>query len=216
MKDIRLMIFDLDGTLVDSKDDLTAAVNFIRREYKLSDIGSDEVASYLGNGIRRLIDSVLPSGMSEIDKQNAFVRFNNYYSEHLLDTTYVYPGVFDVLDAVPDIKKVVLSNKTEIYTKKIIEKLGLGKYFIKICGGDTFPEKKPSCLPINSIINEFGLKKEHVVMVGDGINDILCGQSAGIATVAVLYGYSKRSKIEANTPSFIAEKASDILKFLQK
>jgi len=207
MKDIRLMIFDLDGTLVDSKDDLTAAVNFIRREYKLSDIGSDEVASYLGNGIRRLIDSVLPSGMSEIDKQNAFVRFNNYYSEHLLDTTYVYPGVFDVLDAVPDIKKVVLSNKTEIYTKKIIEKLGLGKYFIKICGGDTFPEKKPSCLPINSIINEFGLKKEHVVMVGDGINDILCGQSAGIATVAVLYGYSKRSKIEANNPFFYSRKS---------
>lgn len=216
MKDIRLMIFDLDGTLVDSKDDLTAAVNFIRRENKLPDIDSDEVASYLGNGIRRLIDSVLPAGMSEIDKQNAFVRFNNYYSEHLLDTTYVYPGVFDMLESVADIKKVVLSNKTEIYTKKIIEKLGLGKYFIKICGGDTFPEKKPSCLPINSIINEFGLKKEHVVMVGDGINDILCGQSAGISTIAVLYGYSKRSKIEANTPSFIAEKTSDILKFLQK
>ncbi len=216
MKTIELMIFDLDGTLVDSKDDLTAAVNFIRRKYTLSDINSAEVASYLGNGIRRLIDSVLPNELSKEDKQNAFLIFNEYYSEHLLDTTYVYSGIFDMLNALPGIKKAVLSNKTEVYTKKIIEKLGLAEYFIKICGGDTFPEKKPSCLPINSIIKELKVKKDHTVMVGDGINDILCGKSAGISTIAVLYGYSARAKIEANSPSFIASQPSDILNFLQK
>jgi phosphoglycolate phosphatase len=216
MKTTELMIFDLDGTLVDSKDDLTAAVNFIRRKYTLSDINSAEVASYLGNGIRRLIDSVLPNELSKEDKQNAFLIFNEYYSEHLLDTTYVYSGIFDMLNALPGIKKAVLSNKTEVYTKKIIEKLGLAEYFIKICGGDTFPEKKPSCLPINSIIKELKVKKDHTVMVGDGINDILCGKSAGISTIAVLYGYSARAKIEANSPSFIASQPSDILNFLQK
>lgn len=216
MKTTELMIFDLDGTLVDSKDDLTAAVNFIRRKYTLSDINSTEVASYLGNGIRRLIDSVLPNELSKEDKQNAFLMFNEYYSEHLLDTTYVYPGIFDMLKALPSIKKAVLSNKTEVYTKKIIEKLGLAEYFIKICGGDTFPEKKPSCLPINSIIKELNVKKDRTVMVGDGINDILCGKSAGISTIAVLYGYSSKSKIEANSPSFIASQPSDILNFLQK
>lgn len=216
MKTTELMIFDLDGTLVDSKDDLTAAVNFIRRKYTLSDISSAKVASYLGNGIRRLIDSVLPNELSKEDKQNAFLIFNEYYSEHLLDTTYVYSGIFDMLNALPGIKKAVLSNKTEVYTKKIIEKLGLAEYFIKICGGDTFPEKKPSCLPINSIIKELKVKKDHTVMVGDGINDILCGKSAGISTIAVLYGYSARAKIEANSPSFIASQPSDILNFLQK
>lgn len=216
MKTTELMIFDLDGTLVDSKADLTAAVNFIRRKYTLSDISSAEVASYLGNGIRRLIDSVLPNELSKEDKQNAFLIFNEYYSEHLLDTTYVYSGIFDMLNALPGIKKAVLSNKTEVYTKKIIENLGLAEYFIKICGGDTFPEKKPSCLPINSIIKELNVKKDHTVMVGDGINDILCGKSAGISTIAVLYGYSARAKIEANSPSFIASQPSDILNFLQK
>ena len=216
MKTTELMIFDLDGTLVDSKDDLTAAVNFIRRKYTLSDINSAEVASYLGNGIRRLIDSVLPNELSKEDKQNAFLIFNQYYSEHLLDTTYVYPGICDMLRALPSTKKAVLSNKTEVYTKKIIENLGLAEYFIKICGGDTFPEKKPSCLPINSIIKELNVKKDHTVMVGDGVNDILCGKSAGISTIAVLYGYSSRAKIEANSPSFIASNPSDILDFLQK
>lgn len=216
MKTTELMIFDLDGTLVDSKADLTAAVNFIRRKYTLSDISSAEVASYLGNGIRRLIDSVLPNELSKEDKQNAFLIFNEYYSEHLLDTTYVYSGIFDMLNALPGIKKAVLSNKTEVYTKKIIENLGLAEYFIKICGGDTFPEKKPSCLPINSIIKELNVKKDHTVMVGDGVNDILCGKSAGISTIAVLYGYSSRAKIEANSPSFIASQPSDILNFLQK
>lgn len=82
--------------------------------------------------------------------------------------------------------------------------------------GDTFPEKKPSSLPLNSIIDEFKVKKEHVVMVGDGINDILCGKSAGISTIAVLYGYSSRQKIESNSPTFIAENPAEILNYLKK
>ena len=215
MKKIELVIFDLDGTLVDSKYDLTLAVNFIRRKYGFSDLSALEVASYLGSGIKRLVDSLLPN-ISDAEKKDAFEQFNNYYSIHLVDTTVVYNGVIELLEALKDINKVVLSNKTEIYSRKIVENLGLSKYFAKIYGGDTFSEKKPSCLPINSIINEFNTQKEHVWMVGDGVNDVLAGKSAGISTIAVLYGYSSRQKIESNSPSFIAKNPSEIISYLKK
>lgn len=214
-KKIELLIFDLDGTLVDSKYDLTSAVNFTRQKYGFSDLSPLEVASYLGSGIKRLLDTVLPD-IAESDKKNAFSQFNNFYSNHLVDNTVVYNGIIELLEALKDVNKVILSNKTEAYSKIIAERLGLSKYFVKICGGDTFPEKKPSSLPLNSIIDEFKVKKEHVLMVGDGINDILCGKSAGISTIAVLYGYSSRQKIESNSPTFIAENPAEILKYLTK
>ncbi|MDD5020828.1 MAG: HAD-IA family hydrolase [Endomicrobiaceae bacterium] len=214
-KKIELVIFDLDGTLVDSKYDLTLAVNFIRQKYGFSDLSPLEVASYLGSGIRRLLDSVLPD-IAESEKQDAFLQFNEYYAIHLVDTTVVYDGIIELLEALKDVNKVILSNKTEIYSRKIVENLGLRKYFAKIYGGDTFSEKKPSCLPINSIINEFNTQKEHVCMVGDGVNDVLAGKSAGISTIAVLYGYSSIEKIKSNSPTFIAKNPAEILSYLKK
>jgi phosphoglycolate phosphatase len=214
-KKIELVIFDLDGTLVDSKYDLTLAVNFIRRKYGFSDLSSLEVASYLGSGIRRLIDSVLPD-VAESEKQDAFLQFNDYYSIHLVDSTVVYDGIIELLEALKDINKVILSNKTEIFSRKIVENLGLSKYFAKIYGGDTFQEKKPSCLPINSIINEFKTQKEHVCMVGDSVNDVLASKSAGISTIAVLYGYSSIEKIKSNSPTRIAKNPAEILSYLKK
>lgn len=128
------MIFDLDGTLVDSKYDLTSAVNFIRQKYGFSDLEPLEVASYLGSGIKRLVDSVLPN-VPESEKKSAFSEFNDFYSKHLVDNTVVYDGVIELLEGLKSINKVILSNKTELYSKIIAERLGLSKYFVKICGG---------------------------------------------------------------------------------
>ena len=111
-------------------------------------------------------------------------------------------------------KKAVLSNKSENFSKDIIENLGLKEYFDEIYGGDSFDEKKPSPKPIREIMNFLSVKKENTVMVGDGVNDVLAGKTAGVRTIAVLYGYSSKEKIENLQPDFIAAAPQDVVNIL--
>ena len=210
---IKLVVFDLDGTLVDSKYDLTDAVNFTRKQYDFNPLSVDKVASYLGSGIVALVKSVLP----ELDDEQlkvAVKTFMNFYGEHLLDKTKFYKDIDTVLAELNSFKKVVLSNKTELFSKKIIEYLNLKQYFVQVYGGDSFKEKKPNPLPIYEIMKNFSLNKENVVMVGDGANDILVGKNAGIKTIGVLYGYSSQEQLNELAPDYQAKTSHDIAKIL--
>jgi len=210
---ISLVIFDLDGTLVDSQQDLASAVNFTRNHYGLKPLKVSEVASYLGSGINALVKSVLPS-VSENEMPHATAMFKDFYSKHLADTTKEYNGVKKMLADLKGFKKAVLSNKSENFSKDIIENLGLKEYFDEIYGGDSFDEKKPSPKPIREIMNFLSVKKENTVMVGDGVNDVLAGKTAGVRTIAVLYGYSSKEKIENLQPDFIAAAPQDVVNIL--
>lgn len=210
---IKLVVFDLDGTLVDSKYDLTDAVNFTRKQYGFSPLSVDKVASYLGSGIVALVKSVLP----ELDDEQlkvAVKTFMNFYGEHLLDKTKFYKDIDTVLAELNSFKKVVLSNKTELFSKKIIEYLNLKQYFVQVYGGDSFKEKKPNPLPIYEIMKKFSLNKENVVMVGDGANDILVAKNAGIKVIGTLYGYSSLEQLKEYKADYIAETSKDIINII--
>lgn len=210
---IKLVVFDLDGTLVDSKYDLTDAVNFTRKQYDFNPLSVDKVASYLGSGIVALVKSVLPE-LDDGQLKVAVKTFMNFYGEHLLDKTKFYKDIDTVLAELNSFKKVVLSNKTELFSKKIIEYLNLKQYFVQVYGGDSFKEKKPNPLPIYEIMKNFSLNKENVVMVGDGANDILVGKNAGIKTIGVLYGYSSQEQLNELAPDYQAKTSHDIAKIL--
>jgi phosphoglycolate phosphatase len=212
LNNIKLVIFDLDGTLVDSKYDLTDAVNFTRKHYGFSPLPVDRVASYLGSGITALVKSVL----SELKDENFEVAvkiFKNNYVQHLTDKTLPYKDVKEMLSNIPQ-KKVLLSNKDEKFSKQILETLGLSQFFMEIYGGDTFKEKKPSPLPIYEIMKKFSLNKKNVVMVGDGANDIMVGKNAGVTTIGVLYGYSSKERLNELAPDYIAAKPKDIINII--
>ena len=205
---IKLVIFDLDGTLVDSKYDLTDAVNFTRKQYGFNPLSVDKVASYLGSGITALVKSVL----SELKTENfdeAVKIFKDNYVEHLTDKTLPYKEVKGMLSNIPQ-QKVLLSNKDEKFSKQILDTLGLSQFFTEIYGGDSFKEKKPSPLPIYEIMKQFSLNKEDIVMVGDGANDIMVGKNAGIRTLGVLYGYSSQEQLNTLAPNYIAQTPKDI------
>lgn len=209
---IKLVVFDLDGTLVDSKYDLTDAVNFTRKYYGFSPLPVDEVASYLGSGITALVKAVL----SELQNENFDVAvkiFKDNYVQHLTDKTLPYNDVKEMLSNIPQ-PKVLLSNKDEKFSKQILDTLGLSQFFTEIYGGDSFKEKKPSPLPIYEIIKKFNLTKEDIVMVGDGANDVMVGKNAGVKTIGVLYGYSSQEQLNNLAPDYQAKEPKEIINII--
>ena len=205
---IKLVIFDLDGTLIDSKYDLTDAVNFVRKEYGFGPLPVDEVASYLGSGITALVKAVLTELKGE-EFDTAVKIFKDNYSKHLADKTLPYKDVPEMLSSISQ-PKVLLSNKDERFSRQILETLGLSKYFTEIYGGDSFKEKKPNPLPIYEILKKFSLNKEDVIMVGDGANDIMVAKNAGIKVIGTLYGYSSLEKLKEYGTDYIAQSPKDI------
>lgn len=188
MMSIKLVIFDLDGTLVDSSKDITNALNYAIEPYGLKHLTVEDAIKMVGEGITRLIEKLLGEENKGI-MPDVLSRFLDYYSEHLLDNTRPYPCVRETLTGLGSYKKAVISNKRENLSRKILEGLGLIGFFDIVMGSDSVPEKKPSPLPVKKVIETLGVGPHEAVIVGDSNLDIEAGKAAGVLTVAVKYGY---------------------------
>lgn len=211
---IELIIFDLDGTLVDSCEDITQALNHCLKIRGISPFSSEEVKEMIGEGVRRLIEKVLErKGLSDDKFSELLDCFKGYYSEHIADLTRPYPEVVETLRSLEGIKKVVISNKLTELTKKTLESLGLSGYFQLVAGNDFFPEQKPSPLPVLRTMEIFNVSREKTLIVGDSDIDIKAGQASGVKTVAVTYGYRGREHLK--DADFIIDKFSDLLEVVR-
>ncbi len=185
------IIFDLDGTLVDSLPDITAAANYTLQQLHLPPVQREQVRQMIGDGIRKLLERAIavhhPPTVEEVER--AFRIYIAYYEEHCTDTSYVYPGVPELLEQLPTRRLAVLSNKGEHFTRKILTEFGLAPYFQLILGGDSLPVKKPHPGGIEFVLNTFGVTPDRAMMVGDSTHDLEAGKAAGVITVAALYGY---------------------------
>ena len=185
---IKLIIFDLDGTLVNSIDDITNALNYVIEPYGLEQLTVERTTSLVGEGVTRLIEKLLGTKAADL-KDAVLKRFLDYYSEHLTDLTVPYPGVHETLEMLGDYRKAVISNKREDLSRRLLENLGLSGYFDIIWGSDSVPEKKPSPVPVLEMLKKVSCGPDEAVIVGDSNYDIEAGRSAGVRTVAVSYGY---------------------------
>ena len=208
---IKLIIFDLDGTLVDTSGDITNALNYALKPYGLRDLTVEDTIKMVGEGITRLIEKLLENERIQI-RDTVIKRFLDYYSEHLVDFSTLYPHVRETLEKLNDYKKAVISNKREYLSTRLLDKLDLLKYFDLVVGSDTTSERKPSAVPVIYVFTKLGVNPDESIIVGDSDYDIEAGKKAGLKTVAVTYGYRERQYlIDAD---YIIDSMKDLLTLL--
>jgi phosphoglycolate phosphatase len=191
---VRAFLFDLDGTLIDSKLDLVNSVNFMLREMQRDVLPLATVASYIGHGAPRLVADVLGPEAAEGDHKRGLEIFLAHYSEHNLDATRAYPGVCEGLEALQDRPMAVLTNKPAKMSVEILEALGLLKYFRAVYGGDSFEKKKPDPAGALSILKDLGASPQESAMVGDSDVDIKTARNAGMFAIGVSYGFGQHDR----------------------
>jgi len=204
MKNIDLMIFDLDGTLANTGKDLAAAVNHALRRLGLPELQEGLIISYVGDGVETLIKRAL--GQAAQERHGAALEiFLAYYGEHLLDETRLYPGVLECLIHFAKKRKILISNKRQDLTLRIVEGLGIARHFEDIGGVDTYPYKNTDARLAVPYLERYNVKEERALIVGDGPNDILLARNAGIYSCAFLNGLGAREKLLALKPDFVCE-----------
>jgi phosphoglycolate phosphatase len=206
---IRLLIFDLDGTLIDSKTDLVLSVNAMREQMGLPRLDTAVVVSYVGRGVATLIRQALGEGASHEEVERASKIFLDYYGRHLLDNTVPYPGVRHALDELRDQKMAVLTNKRVDFSREILEGLGLAQHFSWIYGDSSFPEKKPNPVGVLKLMTDTGTPARQTLIVGDSDTDVLTGRNAGIWTCGVTYGFGAHT-LETVPPDLILNDLRDL------
>lgn len=186
---VRAFIFDLDGTLVDSKQDIVTSVNAMLRDTMREEQPAERVASYIGHGAPQLIASVLGPSSSEEQRREALTIFLAHYQQRKLDATRPYPGVTAGLTKLAGSPMAILSNKPTQMSIDILEGLGLAKFFQAIYGGDSFEKKKPDPTGALTILRELGATPATAAMVGDSDVDVQTARNAGMLAVGVNYGF---------------------------
>jgi 2-phosphoglycolate phosphatase len=206
---IDLVMFDLDGTLADTGQDLADAVNHTRSHFNLEPLPSALVYTHVGRGVEHLLRHSLPEDSAERFQEVMRV-FLARYENHLLDTTVLYPGVQEVLDYFRGKRRVVVSNKMHRLTVAVLRGLGVEKHFDAILGGDSAAEKKPHPALIHDALNRFGVPPGRALIVGDGDTDVEAGRRAGVLTCGVTYGLGSREGLIAAKPDILIDDLSEL------
>ena len=212
---IRLLIFDLDGTLIDSRLDLIHSVNAMMRYLNRPELPGDVVASYVGDGAPMLVQRALGDPQDEEVLRRGLDYFLAYYREHKLDHTHVYDGVKEALAAIRDSANglprsmAVLSNKPVNPSRAIVEALGLGEFFASVYGGNSFPTKKPDPEGAQTILKQASAKPEEALIVGDSSIDITTGRNAGMWTCGVTYGFAPHT-LQENPPDIVLDSPREL------
>jgi phosphoglycolate phosphatase len=212
---MNLLIFDLDGTLIDSKVDLVHSVNAARGLMKLPPISEELISSYVGNGAPILMRRALGPEASEADVRRALEYFLSYYREHMLDNTRLYPGVKEALDRLLEAgtKMSVLTNKPVRFSRALVEGLGLSKRFFQVYGGNSFEQKKPDPIGVETLLRESGVARERTLMVGDSGVDIRTARNANIRACGVTYGFQPEGFLE-DPPDLVVDDMNELADYV--
>jgi len=212
---LRLLVWDLDGTLVDSMEDLALSVNAVRSQHGMGPLPLATVRSYVGSGARNLIQRALGERATALDEALAF--FLDFYREHLLDHTLPYPGIPELLETLTErgFTMALLTNKPLAHSEAILKGLHLEHPFLRLCGGDSFHTRKPDPAGLLTLLAELGIAPDEALMIGDSDNDTLTAHRAGMWSLGVTYGYAPES-FAAAEPDVRVDEVEEIGKILSR
>ena len=211
---LRLLVFDLDGTLIDSGADLCASVNAMLRHFDRPPLPDAVISTYIGDGAARLVSRSLGEPADAAFLDSALAYFLDYYREHKLDQTYVYPGVFASLDSLrfepggAARSMAVLTNKPIGPSQAICDALGLSPYFFRIYGGNSFATKKPDPEGLLALLKEAGVSAQETLMIGDSNVDIRTARNAGVWSMGCNYGLAPQTLL-TEPPDCVVDSPAD-------
>ena len=206
------LCFDLDGTLIDSGDDLVQATIHSLHGLGIDPPPPEVIIGYVGGGARGLLQGSLGEAATPERLEAGLAAFINYYGAHLLDHTLPYPGVEEVLRHFFATRPLaVITNKPEAFSRTILEGLGLAGYFREILGYDSVERKKPHPEGILQVLQGWGVEPTRAVMVGDSDHDILAGKAAGTVTVAVAYGFKPPEELASLGPDYLIHDIRELI-----
>jgi phosphoglycolate phosphatase len=211
---IKLVLFDLDGTLIDSERDLAGAVNAMLVKYGRKELPIDVIGTYIGDGAPMLIRRALGDPADRDFLQEALNFFLFYYREHKLDNTYVYDGIPEAIEQIASFdgasrQMAVLTNKPVRVSRDIIAGLNMGQRFFQVYGSNSFETKKPDPFGANTLLKEAGVSPEEAVMVGDSQVDVLTARNAGMWSIGVSYGFAPHT-LETAVPDVLVDTPAEL------
>lgn len=211
MKHIELMIFDLDGTLVNSGGDIVASVNYTLESLDIPTKSQEEILTFVGDGVNKMIERALGKDIQHLFNR-AMDIFSDYYAGHMLDTTRLCDSVIEVLDHFRNKKKVIITNKRRYFTLKMTDALGISRYFEEIIGADSTAYIKPDPRLFIPLLERVHAVYNDTVVVGDGVNDIMLAKNAGVLSCALLNGLTRRDILLALDPDYACEGLRELIK----
>jgi phosphoglycolate phosphatase len=197
----RLFMFDLDGTLIDSRADITNSVNLALADMHFAPVGQDRITGFVGDGVQALVKRALEESIGRTPEpglvHNTVAKYVEAYESHLLDCTVLYAGARDALESLRWASMAVITNKPERFSRRILESLGVAGFFCAIVGGDSTPRKKPDPVPLQMVMRQCGVPPDQTWMVGDSPVDVQAGKAAGTWICGISGGFRPRAELEA-------------------
>lgn len=214
MLEIDLIIFDLDGTLIDSTEDIAAGVNFTLKKLGLEEKSQSEIRSYIGWGVEDMMRKSLGKKHQGLLNKSISI-LENYYRKQGLSRAALYPNTKEILEYFKNKKKAIVSNRKHEFINLILKQVNILNYFEYIVGGDDIDSLKPSSCPLDKAMEKFNIKKDRAIIVGDMGIDIEAGKNAGIFTCGVTYGIGKKQDIIQAKPDFLIDDLIELKKIIK-